>query len=71
MYSIATMLETVIRLHSPSGVRNWVDIESNFVSDHNLLQLFWLPKKSRPSITNLLPTTRTLLHIWDVIAKKL
>ncbi|OCT76336.1 hypothetical protein XELAEV_18031535mg [Xenopus laevis] len=65
------MLETVVRLHSPPGIRNWVDIETYFASDGNLMQLFWLPKRSRPANANLLPTRRISLHIWDTMVNKL
>uniref|UniRef100_A0A803K0Y7 Reverse transcriptase domain-containing protein n=1 Tax=Xenopus tropicalis TaxID=8364 RepID=A0A803K0Y7_XENTR len=68
-YYLASRLEAMISIHTPTK-EPWKTIENLPTAPLQLANLFWLPKSSRITTAELLPTSKHALDLWDTIAHK-
>ncbi|CAH2223893.1 Hypothetical predicted protein [Pelobates cultripes] len=66
-YYKAANLETAVKLHTPKGTYQWVDMEAAKSDKMPLVDILWTPKTLRPKDNLLFPTTSLTLHHWDVL----
>ncbi|CAH2284805.1 Hypothetical predicted protein [Pelobates cultripes] len=66
-YYKAANLETAVKLHTPKGTYQWVDMEAAKSDKTPLVDILWTPKTLRPKDYLLFPTTSLTLHHWDVL----
>ncbi|OCT76998.1 hypothetical protein XELAEV_18032201mg, partial [Xenopus laevis] len=69
-YHTASIMESAVRMHTPLGQKNWIDLEAGYADLRLLKQYFQLDKEHRPPLTSLLPTTRFTLQTWHKLALK-
>uniref|UniRef100_A0A8C5M1Q5 Reverse transcriptase domain-containing protein n=1 Tax=Leptobrachium leishanense TaxID=445787 RepID=A0A8C5M1Q5_9ANUR len=58
---LATLSEIVHTRPSPQ----WLVILSTYTNGHDISNLIWIPRRSRPKLPFLLPLATLLLRIWD------
>uniref|UniRef100_A0A803J749 Reverse transcriptase domain-containing protein n=1 Tax=Xenopus tropicalis TaxID=8364 RepID=A0A803J749_XENTR len=68
-YYLASRLEAMIITHKPTK-EPWKIIENQATAPLKLAHLFWIPKPSRLTPSDLLPTSKHALDLWDTTAHK-
>lgn len=54
-----------------STEESWKEIEDHFTAPLRLAHLFWIPKTSRDTPSDILPSSQQALNLWDTIAIKI